>query len=100
LLAAVQRLDDATEHRVDDHLGVLLGEIRHARDFLDQLRLGHAAVGHTVILSGLGARGWLSSPARPPQLAPSSQPPECLPISEVIAESRRAVAPRSLTVPP
>src|SRR5258705_2430687 len=43
LLAAVQGLDDAPEHRVDDDFRVLLGEIRHARHFLDEFRLGHAA---------------------------------------------------------
>src|SRR4051812_39417946 len=45
-LAAVQRLDDAPEHGVDDYLGVLLREIGHARNFLDELRLGHAAIRH------------------------------------------------------
>src|SRR5678815_2278903 len=39
LLAAVQGLDDALEHRVDDDFRVLLGEIRHARHFLDEFRL-------------------------------------------------------------
>src|SRR3954452_7449284 len=47
LLAAVQRLDDAAEDGVDDHLGVFLRQIRDARHFLDQLRLRHAPVGHT-----------------------------------------------------
>src|SRR5262245_10728135 len=43
LLAAVQGLDDAPEYRVDDDFRVFLGEIRHARHFLDEFRLGHAA---------------------------------------------------------
>src|SRR5262245_5414569 len=43
LLAAVQGLDDALEHRVDDDFRVLLGEVRPARHFLDEFRLGHAA---------------------------------------------------------
>ena len=51
LLAAMQRVDDALEHRVDDDLGVLLGEVRHARDFLDQLRLRHAAGVHESLPS-------------------------------------------------
>ena len=42
LLAAMERGDDAAEDRVDDHLGVLLGEIRDPRDFLDELGLRHA----------------------------------------------------------
>src|SRR5688572_2184175 len=43
LLAAVQRVDDALEDGIDDDLGVLLREVRDARDLLDELRLGHAA---------------------------------------------------------
>jgi hypothetical protein len=46
LLAAVQRVDDALEDRVDDDLGVLLGEVRDARHFLDEFRLRHAAGVH------------------------------------------------------
>src|SRR5439155_12319261 len=46
LLTAMQRLDDAAEDRVDDDFGVLLRQIRNPRHFLDELRLGHAAVGH------------------------------------------------------
>ena len=45
-LATMKSVDDATEDRVDDDFGVFLGQIGDARDFLDQLRLGHAAVGH------------------------------------------------------
>src|SRR5205823_4124266 len=51
-LAAVQRVDDALEHRVDDDLGVFLGQIGHARDFLDEFRLGHAAAVHGWLLDG------------------------------------------------
>ena len=42
LLAAMERGDDAAKDRVDDHLGVLLGEIRDTRDFLHELGLRHA----------------------------------------------------------
>src|SRR6185436_7485293 len=41
LLATVQGVDDALEHRVDDEFGVLLREVRYARDLLDELRLRH-----------------------------------------------------------
>ena len=43
LLAAMQRVDDALEYRVDDDFRVFLGEIGDPRDFLDELRFGHAA---------------------------------------------------------
>src|SRR5690242_15193291 len=39
LLTAFESLDDALEHGVDDHLTVLLGEVRYARDFFDQFGL-------------------------------------------------------------
>jgi hypothetical protein len=39
----MQRVDDALEYRVDDDFGVFLGEVGDARDFLDELRLRHAA---------------------------------------------------------
>src|SRR5438046_10693397 len=39
----MQGLDDAPEDRVDDDFGMFLGEIRDARYFLDEFRLGHAA---------------------------------------------------------
>ena len=51
LLAPVQRVDDALEHRVDDDLGVLLGQVGDPRDFLDELRLRHAACVHESVLS-------------------------------------------------
>ena len=41
LLAALEGIDDALEHGVDDDLGVLLREVRDARDFFDQFRLRH-----------------------------------------------------------
>src|SRR5688500_5489748 len=44
LLAAVQRIDDALEDRIDDDLGVLLREVRDFRDFLDEFRFGHSLV--------------------------------------------------------
>src|SRR6185369_14071602 len=46
LLAAMQRVDDALEHRVDDDFGVFLRKIRYSRDFLDEFGLRHAAASH------------------------------------------------------
>src|SRR6478736_6527141 len=36
LLPAMQRVDDALEHRVDDDFGVFLRKVRYPRDFLDE----------------------------------------------------------------
>src|SRR5262249_23168971 len=46
LLAAMQRVDDALEDRVDDDLGVLLGEVRNPGTLFDELRFRHAASIH------------------------------------------------------
>src|SRR5512142_1324075 len=75
LLAAVQGVDNRLEHRVDDQLRVLLGEVRHARNFFDELRLGHAAshgCRHSPLLS---CRKWSPSvaPGRPVDSLYSSQ---------------------------
>src|SRR5262245_3961095 len=75
LLAAVQGLDDAPEHRVDDDFRVLLGEIRHARHFLDEFRLGHAAARSIqrrllIRVWGSGTGGWKDS-SSPQSPAPS-----------------------------
>src|SRR6266566_2294131 len=70
LLAPVQRVDDAPEHRVDDDFRMLLREIRHARHFLDELRLGHAAarsIHYGLLTPGLTRPGLLW---RAPQRAP------------------------------
>src|SRR4026209_2046458 len=45
LLVLVQSLDDRVEHRLDDDLGVLLGQLRDPRELLQQLRLRHGALG-------------------------------------------------------
>src|SRR5689334_13841111 len=50
----MQSVDDALEHRVDDHFGMFLRQVRHPRDFLHELGLRHAAASHTVILRGHG----------------------------------------------
>src|SRR5258708_38598744 len=55
LLAAVQRVDDALEHCVDDDFRMLLREVRNPRDFLDELRLRHAAGVHWGPLPTVGA---------------------------------------------
>src|SRR4029079_827036 len=69
LLAAMQRVDDALEHRVDNDFGVLLREVGDSRDFLHELRLCHAAAIHSRTSQGLG-----------------------LSISKQLVESRRTVA--------
>src|SRR5262245_28968419 len=43
LLAAMQRIDDGLEHGIDDDLGMLLGEVRYATDFLDQFGFSHGS---------------------------------------------------------
>src|SRR4029079_13770325 len=43
LLAAMKRVDDALEERVDDDFRVVLCEIGDARQLFNELRLGHAA---------------------------------------------------------
>src|SRR5581483_4485324 len=64
--AAMQRVDDALEYRIDDDLGVLFGQIRNARHFFDELGLRHAAAVHGAPLWRLArlkprptCRGWL-----------------------------------------
>src|SRR4051812_30352729 len=57
-LAAVQRVDDAFEDGVDNDFGVLLRQVGHPRNFLDEFRLGHAAASHAGLLAG----SWLSAP--------------------------------------
>src|SRR5678816_3413941 len=76
LLAAVQGLDDALEHRVDDDFRVLLGEIRHARHFLDEFRLGHAAARSIQrwLPSMFQLSGWSGSGLVPgPRLTPDTR---------------------------
>jgi len=46
----MERVDDALEDRVDDDFGVLLGQVRYARYFLDELGLRHAAAIHAALL--------------------------------------------------
>src|ERR1700741_17046 len=43
LLAGTEGVDDGVEHNVDDGLGLLLGQLDDARDFVHQLRFGHHA---------------------------------------------------------
>src|SRR5678816_1681485 len=76
LLAAVQGFDDAPEHRVDDDFRVLLGEIRHARHFLDEFRLGHAAARSIQrwLPSMFQLSGWSGSGLVPgPRLTPDTR---------------------------
>src|SRR5688572_1846440 len=95
LLPAMQRIDDALEHRVDDDLGMLLGEVGDPRDFLDELRLRHAA--GTVANGHCAAPSWASGPRNQgpaprasPALSPEPRFLGPLSIPKVIAERRRA----------
>ena len=65
---AVQRVDDALEHRVDDDFRVLLREVGDARHFLHELRLGHAAARSIqwLLLDGGSCRPVLALTLIPP----------------------------------
>src|SRR5947207_1792284 len=58
-LAAVQRIDDALEDRVDDDFRMLLREVRNPRDFLDELRFRHAASIHRSLPLVAPRRCWV-----------------------------------------
>src|SRR5579864_128129 len=73
LLAILERVDDAVEHRVDDDLGVLLGQLRRPSHFLDQLGLGHAVLQrHRRHLPPLSSE-WTPAGQRGPEARHSGQ---------------------------
>src|SRR6185295_14214444 len=70
LLSILERVNDAVEHRIDDDLGVLLGELSGAGDLFDQLGLGHPVLQglrHLLPFSlrGAGGRSARGTPAAP-----------------------------------